>query len=77
MNKYEILLQESIEMIQKHYKDKYYSSGLVPDSVEIMQRHPEIISALIKTFSKEKESRLEQELQQYLSQNSKVRSQFE
>ena len=77
MTKYQIVLEQAIEIVKKHYKDKYYSSGLVPDNVEIMQRHPEIISALIKTFSKEKESRLEQELQQYLSQNSKVRSQFE
>ena len=44
-------LETAIETIQKHYKNKYDNAVLVPDSVEIMQRHPEIVSALISQVS--------------------------
>ena len=47
----EDFLNEAIKTIQKHYKDKYNNDVLVPDSVEIMQRHPEIVSAIMSTLT--------------------------
>ena len=46
-------LETAIETIQKHYKNKYNNAVLVPDSVEIMQRHPEIVSALISHLTQD------------------------
>ncbi len=46
-------LKTAIETIQKHYKNKYDNAVLVPDSVEIMQRHPEIVSALISHLTQD------------------------
>jgi hypothetical protein len=58
--KYQIIFEQAIEIVKKHYKDKYYSSGLVPDNVEIIQRHPEIISAIITQIARDKEQEIEE-----------------
>ena len=68
--KYQIVFEQAIEIVKKHYKDKYDSNVLVPDNVEIIQRHPEILSAIIKQIAKDKE----QEIEEF---GKKVRSQFE
>ena len=68
--KYQIVFEQAIEIVKKHYKDKYDSNVLVPDNVEIIQRHPEIISAIITQIARDKE----QEIEEW---GKKVRSQFE
>jgi len=71
MTKYQIVLEQAIDIVKKHYKDKYYSSGLVPDNVEIIQRHPEIISAIITQIARDIK---EFDIEEF---GKKVRSQFE
>jgi len=57
-NKNEILidyyLQTAILKIREEYELKYNSQALAPDRVEILQRHPELVSAIFTHLSRTK-----------------------
>ena len=47
-------LQTSILTIKEEYELKYGSRALAPDCVEILQRHPELVSAIFTHLSRTK-----------------------
>ena len=47
-------LQTAILKIREEYELKYDSQALAPDRVEILQRHPELVSAIFTHLSRTK-----------------------
>ena len=47
-------LQTAILKIREEYELKYDSQALAPDCVEILQRHPELVSAIFTHLSRTK-----------------------
>ena len=47
-------LQTAILKIREEYELKYKSQALSPDRVEILQRHPELVSAIFTHLSRTK-----------------------